>query len=404
MLDKNKKIKREMPKEAVDALMAMSPSDITLTYIRRTFARTNDGPPLASFQDRITVPKGKIGNDSPIRTNAGRYVFNLMVFEKLRDLVPFANEPLNSKVIKRIVGRVTDLLLEEKIDEDIYVDFINRISWLGYSTVTFTAPGFNMEDLKIPPKTKKLKAELLEKHKDAIDRADVEVVSMIEKRLIASAREEMAGSSIMDFFESGARGSFDNNYKNMVLMRGLAPKPEDPSKFDVSLGNLVDGSPPEDQHIGANILIKGAGGRAIETRISGYISKQLTAAFQGVSLGPDGSDCRTPRTLSVKLTKENISMFRFRYVIDRGKLVLITSENSEKYLGQVVRMRSPLYCAAPEICEKCFGRLPYIIGIKNIGLTFNGVGEKLKVLSMKAFHDTTVQVGKIDLEAAISKA
>jgi hypothetical protein len=166
-------------------------------------------------------------------------------------------------------------MLEDKISEEETIDFMNRLSWMGFSTSSFTSPPFDLNGLVCPPKTAKLRKELFKKYDQEIKDGDPKTVALIEKELITSARDELKGEPILDYYDSGARGSFDNNYKNTVLMRGLVPDPARPGKFKVSLGNLVDGSPLEDQYIGANILLAGAGGRALETRRSGLAS--LTA-------------------------------------------------------------------------------------------------------------------------------
>jgi hypothetical protein len=50
-------------------------------------------------------------------------------------------------------------------------------------------------------------------------------------------------------YESGARGSFDNNYKNSCLMRGSVMNFSDPSRFQSSMASLIEGIPKEDFHI-----------------------------------------------------------------------------------------------------------------------------------------------------------
>ena len=91
----------------------------------------------------------------------------------------------------------------------------------------------------------------------------------VEAAIIASAREELAGTTIMDYYDSGARADFGNHFKNMVLMRGLVADPENPGKFVVATGNLAEGTPKAEMVQGANLLLAGAGGRALQTRISG---------------------------------------------------------------------------------------------------------------------------------------
>jgi hypothetical protein len=127
------------------------------------------------------------------------------------------------------------------------------------------------------------------------------------------------------------------------------------------------------------------------------------AAFQGVELDEEGSDCGTEITLTVKITEKNYKKFLYTYIVEGNKLVCLSPDKIKNYIGKTVKKRSPLYCKTPKICEKCFGRLPYIIGIKKIGLTVSQLAESLKNLSMKRFHSSSVKLGKVNLEECLEK-
>jgi hypothetical protein len=186
-------------------------------------------------------------------------------------------------------------------------------------------------------------------------------------------------------------------------MRGVVPVLGKPKKFEVGTSNLIDGTSESEQALGANILIEAASGRALETAQAGYLSKQLTSAFQGVELDVEGSDCGTKKTMKILLTKENANEYKYTYIVDNGKLVLLDRKTLPLYIGKEVNWRTPMYCQSKKYCEHCFGRLPYILGINNVGITFNGVGEKFKKLCLKAFHDMTVHLADINLDEAIKK-
>ena len=133
------------------------------------------------------------------------------------------------------------------------------------------------------------------------------------------------------------------------------------------------------------------------------MSKQLTAAFQGVVTDEPGTDCGVRRTLRVTITKENQHEFRLRWIIEGGKKVLLTKAERMKRLGQEVELRSKMFCRTRKICSVCAGELPYRLRIRNVGLTYNGVGETLKKLAMKSFHDSRVKLARIDLDAAVER-
>lgn len=398
----------EMTGENLKFILTLKPSDITLKFLKKYFASTKVDnvidKKVFSFQDKFTLEKNsKFGNKENIRTNVGKYIFNLFTLEKFRGKVDYFNNTLNKSELNNINNILSEMILEDEITMIEYKEFIDRLNWLGFGTVTFTAPNFGIAGLTCPPKTAKLRKELFIKYKKELEDVDTKIVTMIENKLIASAKEELKGTTILDFYESGSRGNFDNNYKTMVLMKGLVPNPRKPGKFLVSLGNLSDGTPPEDQWLGANQLINGASGRALETAIGGYMAKQLNAAFQGIVLGEKDSNCKTNNTLTVTLTTKNINEFKYRFIIDGGNLVRLDKKNKGKYVGKTVKMRSPMYCKHPNICNKCFGDLPFILDIKNIGLTFSETAENLKLFSMKAFHDSSVKTLDVDIFSTITK-
>jgi len=254
--------------EQKEELLNLKPSDVTLSFIKKFF--TNKGS--ADFTSQLSVPRGVYDdNKSIINTTAGRYLLNLFLFEKFRSLVPYVNKAFSKKVTNEILSLLTEELLEGNVSEGDYVDFINKLNWIGFSTASFTTPPLNLESIECPPKTAKLRKELFKKYQDELKNSDLKVTSMIEGQLLDSAKKELEAtdSPIMDFYNSGSRGSFTNNYKNVVLMRGLVADPSRPGSYTTSLSNLSDGTLAEDQVSGGNLLLTGSAGRALDTRSSG---------------------------------------------------------------------------------------------------------------------------------------
>jgi hypothetical protein len=397
--------KKELSSEEVQKFLKLSPSDITLTFLKKIFANGElngvSWKATNSPEDTFTLKKNLLSNDSDIRTTVGSYIMNLFLFEKFRNKVGYFNDAMNAKNIAAMTEVVSELYLEDEITSEVYKDFNERLCWLGFSISSFVTPALGIESLICPPKTKKLMKDLFSKHKKEIEAGNMQVVIDIEKQCLDSARTELkaTNASVLDFFDSGAGGTFANSFKNSVLMRGLIEDPLRPGKFYVNLDNLVDGNSPENQHTGANSLIAGSGGRSLLTAVGGYIAKQLNAAFQGIVLGLKGSDCKTKRYLEVELTKENSGKFRYRFIIEpNGKLVRLEKKNMKDYIGKKIKIRSPLYCEDVDLCNKCYGDLSFMLGIKNVGLTFSWIGEKLKLLKMKGFHDSTIKLTKMDFD------
>ena len=93
------------------------------------------------------------------------------------------------------------------------------------------------------------------------------------------------------------------------------------------------------------------------------------------------------------------SKFLYRYIIDGDKLVLLTKENIDKYVGKKIKLRSIMYCGADSgVCMTCAGKQYEQIEIDSIGLTTSTLTGALLNLKMKSFHDSSVKMQAIDLD------
>jgi len=128
--------------------------------------------------------------------------------------------------------------------------------------------------------------------------------------------------------------------------------------------------------------------RVINTADTGYFSRILVYVLNSVELNPTLKDCKTDRTVSIKLTKDLIYILRGRYIVDnRGNVVLIDTIDPMSLEGKVVKLRTPIYCKSKKICQTCYGlsfkinKSPYI-GI----LAAQSIGERGTQLIMRTFH------------------
>lgn len=100
----------------------------------------------------------------------------------------------------------------------------------------------------------------------------------------------------------------------------------------------------------------------------------------------------------MKVTDKNIGMIMYCYAInDDGSLIEITSQNQNKFIGRTVKLRFSSMCESKNgICNKCAGNLFYRLGIRNVGASTPQIPSKLKVLSMKLFHDDQLNFTEMD--------
>ena len=126
--------------------------------------------------------------------------------------------------------------------------------------------------------------------------------------------------------------------------------------------------------------------------------KLFLVALQHIILDDPGSDCGTTRHIEMDVNDENIGMIMYCYAInDDGSLEEITSKNRDKFIGKRVKLRFSSMCESKTgICNKCAGNLFYRLGIRNIGASTPQIPSKLKVLSMKLFHDDQLNFTEMD--------
>jgi hypothetical protein len=150
-------------------------------------------------------------------------------------------------------------------------------------------------------------------------------------------------------------------------------------------------------------LSTGPYARAKRTADGGYYSKLMQAAYQYIKVGPPNSDCGTNRTIQVSLTKDNIELWMYSYIKEGSRLIELTSDNMDKYIGKTVNMRFSSLCESENyICNKCAGNLFNRLGITNIGMSVNQIAERLKNKLLKLAHSTEIKTVEIDVDEAFN--
>ncbi len=400
-------------KSDIDFLINLKDDDITTSLIMELFADFGKYQKYNPY-DMITIPIGKYGgtlpngkekrNKNSFTTTVGRLIFNKYFIEcepELLNLFGFVNENINKKTYGNIFDTIGYAVLENKISINTYKRFCKKSQkFMPY--VSILAPNHSDNMLTITKKINKRKAELIKENKEAFDNGDVIVVDKVSKELLEYARELMKDDPAMDMFLSGAGGSFENNFKNMFIMRGSVQDPDPRKSYNIITSNYVDGVSKEEYSKLANTLAAGPYSRSKKTELGGYWEKLFLTSLQHVILKEPDSDCGTKRHITVKVTNKNISSIMYCYVINNdGSLTEITSENKSKFIGKTIKIRFSSMCEAKDgICNKCAGNLFYRLGIRNVGASTPQIPSRLKVLSMKLFHDDQLNFTEMDPMAA----
>lgn len=405
-----KRISKEIKdKKDIDYLIKLTENDITTSLIMELFADFGDHHRFNPY-DIITIPIGGYGgtlpngkekrNKTSFTTTVGRLIFNKYFIEcepELLDIIGYVNDNISKKTYGKIFDTLGYDVLENRISIDTYKRFCKRSQkFMPY--VSILAPNHSDNMLTITKKIDKKKEELINSNKEAIEAGNVYVVDKISKELLEYARELMKDDPAMDMFLSGAGGSFENNFKNMFIMRGSVQDPDPRKSYNIITSNYIDGVSKEEYSKLANTLAAGPYSRSKKTELGGYWEKLFLVSLQHVVLDSPGSDCGTKRHITMKVTDKNIGSIMYCYVINNdGSLTEITSENKNKFIGKTVNLRFSSMCESKTgICNKCAGNLFYRLGIRNIGASTPQIPSRLKVLSMKLFHDDQLNFTEMD--------
>jgi hypothetical protein len=399
-------MKRKITSAETSEILSLKRSDINMPLLRGLFAtkRGQNGPRFNTY-DTMDLPRNKLYNSAQISTTIGRYIFNMFVIpEKYLKKSGYQNLVFDSDNLGKLEKEIAGMFLENELTSLEYTEFLDNGEWITLGMSYFLVPTIDSGMNSPIAKVIKRRDELFKEYEKEIKAGDPNISSRIENELLdlAKAELEAGGNEGYDFYKSG-EFNFGNNYKKTSIMAGAVENPYT-KKLDILKSNYVDGITKEDFPYLANITIIGGYSRNVETQKGGYETKKINNSTQVIVLDAPGTDCGTAHTLKTFIPDKMKSMFINRYVSDKGKLTLITTDNVSQYVGKEVNLRSPMFCKTEEICSKCAGELYHKMGIKNAGLLTSTMSGSLMNLAMKKFHDTSIKFNKIDINNFVKES
>lgn len=387
----------------IDYLINLTEEDITLSLVMKTFGEF-DGKRKFHPYDLFIVPKGSYGiegkkNKEDFLTGVGIWIFNKYMIEKeLFNVFEYINENITSKTLDGMNKKMSYYLTEDKITIQQHKQYLMKTQKL-MPYVSILSPNQTEKMMTCDRVIEKKKNELIKKYKSDIESGNELIADEIEKELIAYAMEYLKDDPSLDGYLSGARGSIGNNFKNMYIMKGAVRNPDPNAKkmYDIATSCYKGGISKKEYALFANALSAGPYSRANKTMVGGYWEKLFMYAYQHLVLAEEGSDCGTKGFITVKLTKSNIDGWMYSYIIEGDKLIEITSDNMGSYIGKTVKMRFASMCKLDgKFCNKCFGNMFYRVKRKNVGTATTVIPSKLKNISMKNFHDSSMKFTEMD--------
>ena len=389
-----------------EILFKKDPNDITRTYLAEMFADLIDSDKKRNATnkskyntwDKITIPANHFYPKQPtINTTIGRYIFNKFIFQGagIITATTFLDGVVNKGMLGDIDNLIGDLYMKDIINRDMFNQYLDRRDCLGYWLNGMIAHTISPNMAKPLKSVMKKKEELCKKYEKELADGDIDVMTKISDELIAFAKQELKGDPGMDLYDSGDL-DFGNNYKNNSILKG-AVKNQLTGGFDFVSTSFMDGIDIKDIPAHANSILASQYPASIATADSGYMGKKLLALLQMSELDEDGTDCGTKKLIPTKITKTNKSSMLYTWIDDgNGKLIMLTKDNINKYIGKYVKMRSPMTCTNQKICSKCAGKLFYMLGVKHAGLYAVQISHSALNLGLKAKHDSVVSLFTID--------
>jgi hypothetical protein len=343
--------------------------------------------------DEIPLKKGEYFNKEDIVTNCGLFIFNKFLIEPyFQKEVGYVNFEITKKGLGKIDDMVADAIMLDETGECVrkYIEYMNRLCWLAFTVNTQICSSLNLKTVKPLPKVMARKKQLLAENKEAIANNDAIAYKHIEDELVDIAKEELKDDPAYELYASGARGAFDNAYRQWLCSKGPIWNASR-GEFEIVINSLYEGIPKENIPSLANAVVSGFYPKAIGTGECGYITKKLSAGFQDVVLDERGTDCKTKQCATVTLDKTNMHYYLYHFIKSGDKYIRLEPSNQDKYMNKTVQIRLPEYCIGKKLCNCCAGDRYYLLGIKTIGLTFGRVSNSTLRAKMKKSHDSTVR-------------
>ena len=383
-------------------------NEITKAFIEDMFAAYHDRETNTFKQANYDMTTDiKLSNNEykwvkgTITTTLGRLIFNRFVLEKtgIIEFTGFWNEELSSRGLSKLNNVIGNFVMTDVITTMMMGEYVDNRDKLGFWCAAFASSSISPSLLRQMPDVNKKKAELFKQYEKELKSDNpveqIMTVNNIENELMDIVRENLKNDSGYDLYASGV-GNLNNNYKTINVMRGAVFN-NITKKYDVVENSLMNGVTKKDIPAFANSITAAAYPSAIGTAEAGAIAKIILALLQSEHINPDAkSYCGTKMTIPVVMSKQNKQHMYFRYINDNGKRVLLTPNNVDNYVGEMVNLYSPMCCTHDAICGVCAGTLFHNLGVTQTGLLTTQITQKMLNIKLKSKHDLSQSAGIVD--------
>ncbi len=360
-----------------------------------------------------------------VETTVGRVMFNQAVPEQ----VPFVNELLTKRNLKRIIQDIIT-----RTDFRTTAIFLDKVKEIGFGWAFKGGLSFNLGDLITPSQKQKTLDRATEEVEEIIESYNMGQITATERynqvidkwnaadnrittNLMSELRTHKQGfNSVFMMLDSGARGS-QAQIKQLCGLRGLMAKPRKSGDTGGAvienpiLSNFVDGLSVLEYFISTHGARKGLADTALKTADAGYLTRRLVDVAQDVVIMEE--DCDTLRGIETSSLREGDKVVESLMHRIEGRYTLHDIEHPETeetilpagvYIDtrmaqhisdigvETVTIRSVLTCETKRgVCRKCYGKNLATGRIAERGdavgiIAAQSIGEPGTQLTLRTFH------------------
>jgi hypothetical protein len=277
-------------------------------------------------------------------------------------------------VTKKVVNNMIPVVLK-KYGQEQAIKTFSALKEIGFKFSTITASSITLDDLELPSEILQLKKQL--------EKASTEEAAVLLKKMQELLVKHLKDTGIYDLVESGAAKGWGQPMQ-LLVAKGIIADPTG-KILDPIKGSFSDGLTNKEYFKAASGARKGIVDRVLNTSTTGYMSRQLAYVLNSVEIDRQLKDCKTKRTLDLRLTKDLVGRIKGRYVLEKGKPQEFNARDYK--IGTLIHLRSPIFCESQKICHICYGKLldrhksPYA-GI----MAAQMIGEAGTQTIMRTFH------------------
>lgn len=352
------------------------------------------------LSDTIPLLPGDMGD---MIKEEGNYPLGLLIINYLLVYRPLdVHIPYSDSISAGTVEDYISYTLGDTVSIDEYISFVESCDLLEQFADLFVVASTNAS---IAPPTggiayrDKLLKEYRDKYGDLLD-TDIRLLLEIEQKMVAYDTDYLKDDPTYGVLLNPQM--IGNARKNLYGIIG-AELDTNGNMTPVIPTSLMEGAPVDKRQLASifNSSVNGSISRGFLTQYTGADANVTARVLNAITVTPD-SDCKSKRTKEVLITKENHEEYIFYNIMISGKPLMLTVDNIQQYINQVVHMRTYAYCIEPDggYCSICSGRqgadnskIASILSTENNGILTNS--------SMKAMHDKTMKLVKYDMHKAL---